>query len=243
MTDRAAFFTEEPVVLAARVALAEGDARHIQVLRLGIGERVGLRDGAGLVASGLLVKLARTQALVEVDELQHVEPLPAVHLMVPIADRDRMLWLAEKAAELNATSWRPVLWHRSKSVSPRGDGPAFRSKVRTRMIAALLQSRSAWLPELFPDAPVERAIAAAPEGTRMVLDAAGSAISTVPIVAPLTVAVGPEGGFEQPELDRLQAAGFAAVSLADSVLRFETAAISGIAVARSMLRSGAVTHS
>lgn len=242
MTDRAAFFTEEPVALAARVALTEADARHIQVVRLGIGERVGLRDGAGLVASGLLVKLARTQALVEVDELRHVEPLSAVHLMVPIADRDRMLWLAEKAAELNVTSWRPVLWHRSKSVSPRGDGPAFRSKVRTRMIAALLQSRSAWLPELFPDAVVERAIAAAPEGTRLVLDAAGGAIPTIPIVAPVTLAVGPEGGFEQTELDPLQAAGFAAVSLLDSILRFETAAIAGIAVARSMLRSGTVTH-
>lgn len=241
MIDRAAFFTDEPVALAARVTLTEADARHIQVLRLGIGERVGLRDGAGLVASGLLVKLARTQALVEVDDLHRVEPLPAVHLMVPIADRDRMLWLAEKAAELNVTSWRPVLWHRSRSVSPRGDGPSFRSKVRLRMIAALLQSRSAWLPELFPDATVERAIAAAPEGTRIVLDAAGGAASTIPVVAPITIAVGPEGGFEQTELGLLQGAEFAAVSLSDSVLRFETAAIAGIAVARSMLRSVGVT--
>lgn len=234
--DRAAFFTEEQVVAGRHVSLSEGDARHVNVLRLGIGERVGLRDGAGLIASGLLVKLARTQALVEVDELRRVEPLPAVHLMVPIADRDRMLWLAEKAAELNATSWRPVLWHRSKSVSPRGDGPAFRSKVRLRMIAALLQSRSAWLPELYPDATVERGIAAVPDGVRLVLDAAGGTMSTFTVAAPVTIAIGPEGGFEQAELDSLQTAGFVAVSLTDSILRFETAAVAGIAVARSMLR-------
>ncbi|MGI8764957.1 MAG: RsmE family RNA methyltransferase, partial [Gemmatimonadaceae bacterium] len=173
--DRAAFFSEEPIAAGSHLPLPEGDARHIQVLRLGVGERVGIRDGAGTMASGLLVRLARSQALVEIDEVRHVDPPPPIHLLVPIADRDRMLWLAEKAAELNVASWRPVLWQRSKSVSPRGDGPAFRSKVRLRMIAALLQSRSAWLPELYPDASVERAIAAAPAGTRIVLDAGGAA--------------------------------------------------------------------
>lgn len=240
--DRAVFFTGAPIIAGAHLPLSEGDARHIQVLRLGAGERVGVRDGAGTAASGLIVRLARTQALVEVDEVRHLAPPPAIHLMVPIADRDRMLWLAEKAAELNVASWRPVLWQRSKSVSPRGDGPAFRTKVRLRMISALLQSRSAWLPELYPDANVERAIAAAPAGTRLVLDAGGAPASSTPFKAPVTLAVGPEGGLESDELHALAAAGFAAVSLGDSILRFETAAIAGIAVARSMLNTPPVTN-
>lgn len=235
--DRAAFFVEDTVAVGAQVALSVPDAQHIAVLRLGLGERVGLRDGVGGTASGTLVRLGRKNALVEVDQATQVAPARPIHLLVPVADRDRMLWLAEKAAELNVTSWRPVLWQRSRSVSPRGDGPTFRSKVRSRMIAALLQSRSAWLPEIFPEATIDRAIAAAPEGNRVVLDASGTPFRGVELAEPVVIAVGPEGGFEAAELAELAAAGFSARSIGASILRFETAAIAGVSVALSMLQS------
>jgi len=239
--DRAAFFVEDSVALGAQIALSESDAQHVAVLRLGVGERVGLRDGAGQIASGTLVRLGRRNALVEVDHVSDIAAPPPIHLLVPVADRERMLWLAEKAAELNVASWRPVLWHRSRSVSPRGDGPTFRNKVRSRMISALLQSRSAWLPEIFPEATHDRAIAASPTGARMVLERGGSPVGTMNVAAPAVIAVGPEGGFEAPELTALETAGFAAVSIGDSVLRFETAAVAGIAVARSILRGAQQT--
>ncbi|HEY5086662.1 MAG TPA: RsmE family RNA methyltransferase [Gemmatimonadaceae bacterium] len=236
--DRAAFFVEDPFVLGAQVPLSEGDASHVGVLRLGLGERVGLRDGAGHTASGLLVRAGRKNALVEVDEVADVAPLAPIHLLLPVADRDRMLWLAEKSAELNVASWRPVLWQRSRSVSPRGDGPTFRNKVRSRMISALLQSRSAWLPEQFPEATPEHAIAASPAGSRIVLDGAGLPLSSVEVASPIVIAVGPEGGFEPEELAELQSSGFTPAAIGRSVLRFETAAVAGVAVARAMLESG-----
>ena len=105
--DRAVFFVERAVAPGAQVSLSEGDAQHISVLRLGAGERVGLRDGAGQTASGTLVRMGRKNALVEVDEIDEVPAPSPIHLLVPVADRDRMLWLAEKAAELNVASWRP----------------------------------------------------------------------------------------------------------------------------------------
>jgi 16S rRNA (uracil1498-N3)-methyltransferase len=236
--DRAAFLVEDPFAMGAQIALSESDAQHVTVLRLGVGDRVGLRDGAGHTASGPLVRLGRKNALVEVDAIADLAPAAAIHLLLPVADRDRMLWLAEKAAELNVASWRPVLWQRSRSVSPRGDGPTFRSRVRSRMIAALLQSRSAWLPEIYPEATPERAIAASPAGTRIVLDASGHRTGLIGAAAPVVIAVGPEGGFEPDELAELGAAGFTAVAIGESVLRFETAAVAGIAVARAMLDSG-----
>ena len=236
--DRAAFFVESAFAVGAQLPLSESDAQHIAVLRLGLGERVGIRDGAGHTASGTLVRLGRRNALVEVDEVVDVTAPAPVHLLLPVADRDRMLWLAEKAAELNVASWRPVLWQRSRSVTPRGDGPTFRNKVRSRMISALLQSRSAWLPEIFPEATPDRAIAASPAGSRVVLEGAGSPLSTMPISAPAVIAVGPEGGFEPEELAQLEAASFGAASVGRSVLRFETAAIAGVAVARAMLDAG-----
>ena len=235
--DRAAFYSEDPFVVGAQIPLSESDASHVAVLRLGVGERVGLRDGAGHIASGTLVRLGRRNALVEVDEVSEVAPPAAIHLLVPVADRDRMLWLAEKAAELNVASWRPVLWQRSRSVSPRGDGPTFRNKVRARMTSALLQSRSAWLPEIFPEATPDRAVAASPEGSRVALEASGRAFGAVQVAAPMVVAVGPEGGFEAEELDGLQSAGFVLASIGHSILRFETAAVACVTVARALLQS------
>jgi len=235
---RPQFVTADAFMLGSTVALDESAARHMRVLRLGAGAVVGLRDGQGSIAEGQLVLLSKSHAHVEVTHVARVAPLPAVHLLVPVADRDRMLWLAEKAAELGATSWRPVLWRRSRSVTPRGEGVNFQAKVRARMEGALAQSEGAWLPQPFPEANLERAILAAPHGDRVVLDPAGEPLvgpASPALREPLIVAVGPEGGIERDELEQLRSAGFRSVSLGPTILRFETAAMAALAMARTWL--------
>lgn len=231
----ATLFCAEPMAVGRLAALAEGEAQHARVLRLRVGERVRLVNGAGGVAWGAIVRLTKAQVVIEVQQLEVVEPLPPIHLMVPVADRDRMLLLAEKATELAVCSWRPVMWRRSRSVSPRGDGVAFQRRARLRMISALTQSGGAWLPTLYPDATLERAIAACPQGVRWLLDAKGVPATGQPVAAPITIVVGPEGGIEPDERAALLAAGFTPVTLAPSTLRFETAAIGALAVARAAL--------
>ena len=238
------FLSSEPFERRATIVLDEGAARHMRVIRLEAGAMVGLRDGLGRIASAQLVRLTKTQAYVEIAETLDVPPLPPVHLLVPVADRDRMLWLAEKATELGVTSWRPVLWRRSRSVSPRGEGVSFQAKVRARMESALAQSEGAWLPQLFPEATLERAILATPPGERCVLDPDGApmigAAAGVPgggTGDPVVIAVGPEGGIEADELEQLVAAGFRPTRLGPTILRFETAAIGALTVARTVLAS------
>ncbi len=233
---RPQFVTSEPFSLGGTYVLDEDAARHMRVLRLGAGALVGLRDGQGQIGEGQLVQLSKSHAHIEVTAVEQVAPLPAVHLLVPVADRDRMLWLAEKAAELGATSWRPVLWRRSRSVSPRGEGVNFQAKVRARMEGALAQSEGAWLPQHFPEANLERAVLAAPPGDRVVLDPDGGPMVgplAGPLGRPLVIAVGPEGGLERDELETLGAAGFRRVSIGPTILRFETAALSALAIART----------
>ena len=239
-TDSAAvatFFTTEAILEPrAQVALGESVARHLRVRRLGKGTTVALVDGAGRRSTATIVREAKDSVTVEIGDVEDVPPLPDVHLMIPVADRDRMLWLAEKAAELGVTSWRPVLWSRSRSVSPKGEGPTFSAKVRGRMIAALEQSGGAHLPQIYPDAPLSRAITAVPGGgTRLVLDPAGPPVFGVTVRAPITLALGPEGGLEDAEKAELNAAGFIPVSLGPGILRFETAGAAGVAIARALL--------
>jgi 16S rRNA (uracil1498-N3)-methyltransferase len=233
-TDRtpvATFFAPDEVAVGATVSLPEQAAHHIRVARIGVGECIALRDGAGKAAVATLVKVTKKSALVDVTETCEIARPAAIHLLAPVADRERMLWLAEKAMELGVTSWRPVVWRRSKSVSPRGEGPTFQAKVRARMIAALEQSGSGWLPDIFPEATVERAIAAAPLGTRILLARDGEPIGGVPMRPPITIALGPEGGMESAERDLFLGAAFLPVKLGPTTLRFETAGVAAVAIA------------
>ena len=232
------FVTTEPFAVGATCVLDEHAARHMRVLRLDAGAVVGVRDGQGHVGAGQLVRLTKTQAYIEISDVDVIAPLPEVHLLVPVADRDRMLWLAEKACELGCTSWRPVLWRRSRSVSPRGEGLAFQQKVMARMTSALAQSEGAWLPQPFPEATLERALLAAPPGDRLVLEPAGAPMvgpAAAALQEPIVLAIGPEGGIEADELEALMAAGFRPVRLGPTILRFETAAVAALAIARTAL--------
>jgi len=244
----ATFVTPEHFSVGETITLGEREARHIRVLRLAIGARLGLRDGRGALATAVLVRLAKRHAAVTVEQSDVSEPPPAVHLLLPVADRDRMIWLAEKATELGVSSWRPVLWKRSRSVQPRGEGPTFHHKVAARMEAALEQSRGAWLPVAYPDAVPERAIAATPDGLRLVLDREGvpmarllnDVVSRASVEGsrgfqPIIIVVGPEGGLEPNELFELGEAGFRSVAIGRTILRFETAAVAAVAIARSVL--------
>ena len=113
----------------------------------------------------------------------------------------------------------------------------FTAKVRTRMAAALTQSEGAWLPVIYPDATPERAAASAPAGTRLLLDPDGPPLLSLGLAAPVTIAVGPEGGVERAERDLLVAAGFAPSSLGGHIRRFEPAAVGALAVVRAALQA------
>jgi 16S rRNA (uracil1498-N3)-methyltransferase len=230
------FYSPDPFVAGGAVTLGEDEAQHARVIRIGTGECVELRDGRGNAARGTLSRIAKRNLTVDVLETWTIPDLPPVHMIVPVADRDRMLYLAEKCTELGATSWRPVIWRRSRSVGPAGDGPSFQARLKGRMASALTQSRGGWLPEVHPSAPVPRAIAAAPDGTRILLDGdAEQSLIGMTLTAPVVVALGPEGGLDPKERDELVEGGFQPASLVGATLRFETAGIAGLALVRAML--------
>ncbi|MEP7347979.1 MAG: RNA methyltransferase PUA domain-containing protein, partial [Gemmatimonadaceae bacterium] len=85
------FAADGALVVGATVTLGEETARHMTVRRMATGEPVQLVDGAGHVADATLIRLARGGATAQIEALHAVAPLPPLHLLAPIADRDRML--------------------------------------------------------------------------------------------------------------------------------------------------------
>lgn len=230
------FLGDGPLAARTTATLDEEAAHHARVRRLDVGDRVYLADGAGAQGTGRITSLGKKQVEIAIDDVRQTAALPPVHMIVPVADRDRMLWCAEKCTELAASSWRPILWNRSRSVSPRGEGAAFHERVRGRMRSALIQAHAPWLPQLPDEASLDVALRALPSaGSRLVLDVAGPPIAREPLLTPITIAVGPEGGIEPTEMQLLSAASFRPVSLGANVLRFETAAVAALAIVRAAL--------
>ena len=195
-----------------------------------------LVDGRGRVAFGKIEADGggKGELTVSVDRVVDVPRPSTLEIVVPVADRDRMLLAAEKCVELQVTAWRPAYFARSRSVSPRGEGEKFREKILARMQSALEQSGSAWLPDLHEETEIlEVLINVPPACQRFILDASGAPLAALILSGPVALAVGPEGGTERHEIEAAQQAGWTAASLATTVLRFETAAIAGAAVVRA----------
>jgi len=77
-------------------------------------------------------------------------------------------------------------------------------------------------------------MAAAPAGRRILLDAGGEPMTRIRVTAPLSLAVGPEGGLEDVEREALVAGGWVRGVVSPHTLRFETAGMVGLALARAM---------
>ena len=230
-----ALLWEEPVAAGNSVQLSASALRHALVRRVRTGDAVRLLDGRGRVAHGRVADVGAKSASVEVARVEHVPRPMALELLVPVADRERMLWAAEKCVEHQVTAWRPVIFARSRSVSTRGEGPRFTDKLRARMASALEQCGGAWLPDLHDESDYASALRSVPGGSaRVVLDASGPPITALATSATVALSIGPEGGFEPREVDVARAAGWVTASLGATKLRFETAIVSSAAVVRAL---------
>jgi 16S rRNA (uracil1498-N3)-methyltransferase len=184
---------------------------------------------------------ARFNLLAEVD----AAPALAVTLVMAVYKFDRMEWAIEKATELGVAAIAPVVARRTEKHLSQA---AAKRVERWRRIAheAAQQSRRSDVPVIHDPQPLRACVTAANEATRFVLAeqertttlraALEEAIGAAGVEMPaLEFAIGPEGGWAPDEEALFDANGWKAVSLGPRILRAETAAITGLAVAASLL--------
>lgn len=220
------FFAAELEGRPPEFELGDEAAAHARARRIAPGEDARVLNGRGTIANGRITAVEKKRVVIA---LERFEDRPRPHgltLLVPVADKDRMLMAAEKCAELQVTAWRPVVYERSRSVSPRGEGDRFRERVVARMQAALEQSGGAWLPAVEAETSFIEALgASASSDRRVLLDAGGRSLMPLVHEGTMALAIGPEGGFTGSERGLAAGEGWQTVSLGRTVLRFETAII------------------
>jgi len=208
-----------------RFALPAAEARYVaRVVRARPGETLRASDGAGCVAV-LALEAVRPAPLVRVvSRSLEASPAPRV-ILCGSPEGERGDWLVEKLAELGVSRFVPV--DTERDVWPGRDRTV---RWRRLAVAALRQSRSAWLMTVAAPAVLEDALAdlaALAPGERWLADPAGAPPGprTARPGGGLAGAVGGAAGFSDGERAALAAHGFAPVALARARLRAETAAV------------------
>jgi 16S rRNA (uracil1498-N3)-methyltransferase len=173
------------------------------------------------------------------------EPALPITLVMSVYKFDRMEWAIEKLTELGIAEIAPVIARRSEKHLALA---AAKRVERWRRIAheASQQARRSDVPLIHdPVALVERAraestakriVLAEQERTTTIRNAFDEALAEAGAELPaFEIAIGPEGGWAPEEESLFDTNGWKAVSLGPRILRAETAAITALAVAVSML--------
>ncbi len=228
-----------PLAEGATFALPEDVSRHLlQVLRLGSGDACVLFNGSGCDFDARIVTAGKRQAQVELTTCRRIDnesPL-RITLLQGLARGEKMDWIVQKATELGVARILPATSERSEVRLDAQRAEKRQRHWREVAIAACEQSGRAILPEIAHTQPLAPA-AAQCEGAKLILDPTAdpslhAAIAERPLAC--TLAIGPEGGWSDGDLDALRAAGFSGTRFGPRILRTETAGIAAIAALQAL---------
>ncbi|GAA3335090.1 16S rRNA (uracil(1498)-N(3))-methyltransferase [Curtobacterium albidum] len=244
--------TLDGVGVGDTVTLDGPEGRHaVSVARVRVGEALRIADGRGTVVAGTVASTGRDELTLTVDAVT-VEPAPrpALVLVQALAKGGRDEMAVQAATEIGVD--RIVPWAATRSVSRWDGAKVGKGRARWAAIAqeAAKQAVRSRVPEV--DAPVTTAQLASSSGVGpssgvgqedrralVVLDPVGavrlSAWEPPADVDEIVLVVGPEGGIDSAEFDRLERAGAVRVRLGDTVLRTSTAGPAALAVLQTRL--------
>jgi 16S rRNA (uracil1498-N3)-methyltransferase len=224
-------YVEQALGAGQAVALTGDQAHYLfAVMRLGRGDGVLLfngRDGEWLARVAEAGKRGGI-ATCETQTAPQRMPPDLWLLFAPIK-KARTDFIVEKAVELGAARIVPVQTRHTNSERIRQD------RLQAHAVEAAEQCGATFVPEVAELAPLDRLLAAWPEGRRILWadetpDAPAAVLARLGgRGAPWAILIGPEGGFSAEEKRKLTALPqVTATSLGPRILRADTAAVAAL---------------
>ncbi len=230
-----------PDIIPPYHVLNDEESRHaVKVLRLGPGSRLRLVDGRGTMHEAEVTTASPRDCEVRiVSSIAEFgrRPYRLTMAVAPTKNSDRFEWFVEKAVEIGVDAIVPLECANSER---RVFRPERAAKVA---VSAMKQSGKACLPELSPLTPVHKVLTAPFDGVKLIAhcrshdESAAANAPRIPIVEALSgatnvlILIGPEGDFTADEVALALRHGFIPISLGDSRLRTETAALVAVTAA------------
>ncbi|HEV2470265.1 MAG TPA: RsmE family RNA methyltransferase [Candidatus Sulfotelmatobacter sp.] len=218
-----------------RAALTGDHAHHlIRVLRARVGQEFDI------VANGVLYNASVDNISEDRVEFELKAEIPAatpapVTILLSIFKFDRMEWAIEKCTELGVAKIIPVIARRTDSHLASA---SIKRVDRWRRIAmqASEQSRRIMPPEISEPMKLRDATKI-PAETKIVLSESEEQTTLRELLdanrsqSAMLLAIGPEGGWTEDELQLFRENGWSSATLGSTILRAETAAIAAVTIA------------
>jgi 16S rRNA (uracil1498-N3)-methyltransferase len=214
------------------IALPRTVAHHVAVLRLRVGDAVQLFNGDGQVWAGVVHTLSKNDCSVLLKErlVQTGEnrELPfEITVAQSLIEPSKMDWVVEKAVELGVVKIQPIAASRSVT---RLDADRAAKRVahwQAIAVAASEQCGRNRVMQIESPMPLSAALKQS-TGAQLLLHPVGGvplqSWCSANVSQPVTLLIGPEGGWSQEELKQLETAGAQRVTFGSRVLRTESAA-------------------
>ena len=234
---RRRFIADE--VSGNRAALVGEHADHlVRVLRGRVGQDFDIGTGE-TVRRGRIAVVSDGRVEFDLGEEVSRASLADIALVLAVFKFDRMEWAIEKCTELGVSRIMPVIARRT---DPHLAAASARRAERWQRIArqAAEQSRRDAPPEIAAPIKVAEALNF-PAALRIVLAESEEQSLLRDVLKQknaadgVVMAVGPEGGWTESELQSFQKSGWILASLGNTILRAETAAIAATALVVSAL--------
>jgi len=217
----------------ARLSLPEHAAHHArEVLRLRAGAVVRIFDGAGAEFEATLESVTRRGVEARLGHAVAARPESPLRVVLALSPLkgDRMELVIQKATELGVAEVWPVVTVRTDAAARPALEGSRQERWEKVASGAAEQCGRAVVPRIAATSTLAEALDRPFEGQRIVfVETAGApplALSEPPAAALLLV--GPAGGWEPRETERLRQAGFAVAGLGPRILRSETAALAAV---------------
>ncbi|MCL1822258.1 MAG: 16S rRNA (uracil(1498)-N(3))-methyltransferase [Prolixibacteraceae bacterium] len=214
-----------------RAFLDENESNHaVRVLRMKAGERAILVDGKGNRYEAVIEESHPKHCTFGIENVAIDNPRPyrLSIAMAPTKNSERTEWFLEKAVEIGVDDFVPILSRHSERKNINME------RLQKVALAAMKQSMKATLPEIAQIIAFESLIEKPFDGKKLIAHCySGAKPHIKEVVAPsenAIVLIGPEGDFSEEEIALAQKHGFQDISLGQSRLRTETAALTACAV-------------
>ena len=209
--------------------LSEEESAHcVRVLRYTVGDEILITDGKGMTYTARITNPHPKHCDFEIISSEKQEKHHAFHLHIAVAPTkniERMEWAIEKCVEIGVDEITPLLCRFSERKQLRTD------RLEKIILSAAKQSLTPYLPVLHELTPYDEFIQGQgqrkgqkfiahcyKEDKRVLKD-------EIERGRDVLVLIGPEGDFSEQEVEDALSLGFIPVSLGNSRLRTETAAV------------------
>lgn len=240
------FFTEPSQVRGSQIYIEGADVNHMKnVLRLRLGEQVGISDGRGTDYVCEVKGYEENAVVLEIlsFEESYSELSSKIYLFQGLPKGDKMDLIVQKAVELGVFEVIPVATRRCVVKLDEKKAEKKTGRWNTISLSGAKQSGRSMIPMVKQAMGFTQALQYAekldvlliPYEMAAGMDKTKQILSSLKAGQSIGVFIGPEGGFDEEEVQKAAAAGAVPITLGKRILRTETAGLAVLSILMYLL--------